>query len=298
MCSSQTFLNRVRKRLNWDDLRFFYALADSSSMTSAARKLKVSYMTVSRRIEKLEETLHKELFVRSTDGYTLTEYGSHLYEKVQVMHDAADHLVEDLSKENVIRRKVSISTVHSLAYKVITPGLSKFQKKYNNITYDIQISDRNISLSRREADIAIRLGEKNSDEESTIKIKLGVMNYFLCGSHSIIRLINQGKEAPLITFTDDMWHLKEVHNLVKKFSPIRISFQSNSTIVQRSAAIAGFGIALLPQSMIENTDLKMVSDTPEFSKNIWLITKKQSYGLTAVRLIVDELVSVFGKYNK
>lgn len=287
----------MKQRLNWDDLRFFYALADSGSMTSAAKKLNVSYVTVSRRLEKLEETLHKELFIRSAEGFVLTKHGRQLYEKVQSMHETADQLVEDLSTEEVIQRKVRISTIQSVAYKIVTPGLKKLQDKYSSLIYDIQVTDRNISIPKREADIAIRLNNQQAEEENTLRLNLGRLDYYLCGSESVINSIKKGDSVPGITFTEEMWQLEEVKHLLKKFGPAKIGFQSNSAIVQQSAAISGYGMVLLPDFMIEGTDLLKLNDMPEFSKDIWLITKKQNYELTAVRLIVDELVDVFKKYR-
>ncbi|OLO11093.1 hypothetical protein BTW10_11530 [Chromohalobacter japonicus] len=298
MCSSQTVLKKIKQRLNWDDLRFFYALADSESMTSAAKKLNVSYMTVSRRLEKLEETLHKELFVRNSEGFVLTKHGRKLYEKVQAMHDTAEQLVEDLGAEDVIQKKIRISTIQSLACQIVAPGLRSLQEKYSNLVYDIQVTDRNISIPKREADIAIRLSDTQADEENTFKLKLGRVNYYLCGTEPVIRAMNAGETVSAITFNEEMWQLQEVKHLLKTVGLEKIGFQSNSSVVQRSAAIAGYGVVLLPDFMIEDTELCKSSEEPEFSKDIWLVTKKQSYELTAVRLVIEELVSAFEKYSQ
>src|SRR5918996_1671500 len=74
---------------DWDDLRFFLAVARAGRLTVAARRLEADHTTVSRRISALEGALKAKLFERRPQGYALTEHGERLFAKAETMETQA-----------------------------------------------------------------------------------------------------------------------------------------------------------------------------------------------------------------
>ena len=99
-------------RLNWDDLRYFSALADTGRISKAATRLGVNHVTVSRRIDRLEDTLKRRLFTRSNDGYTLTLEGNDLLSRLNTISPTLEAIGSSAATIEKVKRVVKLSMVH------------------------------------------------------------------------------------------------------------------------------------------------------------------------------------------
>lgn len=141
----------------WSDLRHFLAVAKSGSTLSAAKILGVNQTTVARRIAALEDALGEKLFEKTAGGYRLTELGAAMVqsaERVESEVEAFGRMVAQRSRKllGIIR----VTTNDVLADCLLTPWLREFTQRFPVVQVETIITDRQMDLSRGEADIALR----------------------------------------------------------------------------------------------------------------------------------------------
>ncbi len=277
--------------MNWDDLRFFSALADSKTVSAAAKKLGVNYVTVSRRIDKLEEALTKTLFERSLDGYKLTVEGEALYQKVVPIQESMEELSQEFDPLHRYKRSVKLSVVPSLAEYLVTPHLLELQQRYQELRLHIDVSLRNLSVVKREADLALRLSLPETGE--CVAKKMADLNYYLYGTESWIARYQAGEDVATISYDTHLSHLPEAQYIQQHFGSQSIKFSSNSVTVQKKAAETGYGLAVLPACVMSGSELACVSLQQPIRRELWLLVRKNISQSTSVRLVMDSLTSLF-----
>jgi len=144
--------------MNWDNLRYFLAIAQAGSIRGAAIELNVNHTTVSRRINAFEESLGVKLFERQLTGYKLTPAGEQLTptaERIQEEVDTLDRQTFGLKTQ--LEGELKITLPPAFALHLVAPMLSRFSKTYPGIELDIAISKHELNITRREADVAIRV---------------------------------------------------------------------------------------------------------------------------------------------
>ena len=144
--------------LDWDEFRLVKAIADSGSLVGAADKLGVNHSTVFRRLTALEAAIGVRLFERSRSAYQPTAAGEAM---INVASDVGESIVE--FERNVARRDIKpagvlrVTTIDSLAIYVLPPILNLFRETYPGVALDIILSSQDLSLSRRGAEVALRV---------------------------------------------------------------------------------------------------------------------------------------------
>ena len=154
------------KGLDWDDLRYFLAVAATGSLSAAARELNVNTTTVLRRIGNLEEALDARLFERLRSGYALTQDGTRLLHSLEPVDNSLSSLQRDFQAgSGNVRGVVRLSASEVVAGGLLGPLLQNFQEKSPDVALDI-ITDPSISgpgaaprvmNALRDVDIALRL---------------------------------------------------------------------------------------------------------------------------------------------
>jgi DNA-binding transcriptional LysR family regulator len=145
--------------LDWSALRDFLAVADTGSLSAAARQLRVSQPTLSRRMAALEERLGVELFQRTSRGLELSETGEAILGPARQMEREARGIeVAATGSSRALSGPVRITASEGLAIDWLTPELARFQAEHPDIEIRFLIRNTNLNLLQREADIAVRLG--------------------------------------------------------------------------------------------------------------------------------------------
>ena len=142
----------------WQLIQSFLAVTEAGSLSAAARKLRVSQPTLSREIQALETHTGLNLFKRTTQGLVLTAEGSNLVDAARKMNDAADlfeRQVSGLSTE--LKGDVRISANEIVGIYLLPPAIAAFREIHPSVHIDIVISNQISNLSKREADIALRM---------------------------------------------------------------------------------------------------------------------------------------------
>lgn len=144
--------------IDWDDVRYFLAVARGGSVRSAAGRLGINHSTVLRRVSQLEERLGAQMFEKRPSGYQLTEAGEEVLEFANQM-EASSHQLEArvLGRDQSVRGLLRVTLTPPLAAHLLMPDFADFARLHPDIEMDILSSGELVNLTNREADVAIRV---------------------------------------------------------------------------------------------------------------------------------------------
>ncbi|WP_028880544.1 LysR family transcriptional regulator [Terasakiella pusilla] len=144
--------------MHWDKLRVFHAVAEAGSFTHAGENLNLSQSAVSRQISALEESIQVSLFHRHARGLILTEQGELLYKTAHEVFAKLAMVESQLSESKESPQgTLKITTTVAFGSTWLTPKLREFLELYPDIEVSVVLTDNELDLSMREADVAIRL---------------------------------------------------------------------------------------------------------------------------------------------
>lgn len=232
---------------DWEDLRHFTIFAQEKSLSAAARRLKVDHATVARHIAALEGALHLKLVERRPRAYFLTPDGENIAEIGKRME--LDSLAVERSAaggQSSLSGEVTVSAPPAMAAALIAPRLGELRGKYPDLHIRLSGDTRNVSLVRREADIAIRLS-RPVDAELVVR-KLATVTFFLYASQGYL-MANDAAARAYIAYDESMDDTPQQTWLQAQAGANPIVLRSNDLAVQAAAAVAGVGIAVLPEFM-------------------------------------------------
>lgn len=255
--------------LDWDDLRFFVALADEGSLSAAARRLKVDHATVARRVQALEEKAGIRLFDRRPRRYLLTEKGQLVAERARRMEGEVFALERDiLETEGEAPVEISVSAPPVLTSFYLTPKIAAFYEARPRIRLRLVADVRNVSLIRREADIAVRLSRPT--DPSLIIRKAGSVRYLLLASPAYLAT-RKPEQYGFILFDELLDETPQQVWLKRMAAGRETVLRTNDLSVQCAAAAAGVGIAALPDFVAATYGLQVAGDEEEhITRDIYL----------------------------
>jgi DNA-binding transcriptional LysR family regulator len=287
---------------DWNDLKFFLATARHGGLTGAATALGTSASTVSRHVVALEERLGATLFLRQQTGYLLTDDGSKLLEHVARVEDAMLVAERDgqMSVQQELTGQVRLATTEMMAFHLIVPSLRAFRDRYPKLQVEIGIGLARANLSRREADLALRVVNPNLDAGASdyIAHHAGRLDF---GMYCAPGLLPPGADKQAwqlldyVTYDEAWSDLPTAKWLARAFSGRRPAFTSNSLEAQFVAVRSGLGIGVFPcfvadaEAALERID----PARPAFSSDLWLVYHrdlKASQRVIAMRDFLLELL--------
>ena len=260
--------------MNWDDLKIFLAVAEAPSMRVAAKKLRVSHSTVSRRIEALEAGLGVRLFDRMPDGYRLTLSGEELMPVALDMEERLNSFGRNVvGRDDALEGQVCVTIPEVVATTFFMPHFIEFMGKYPQIQIKIRDSFEVFDLSRREADVAIRFTSK--PPEHLIGRKLGNMHQAAYATRTY--LAGHDPEATDSTAKWVGWGTPdEKPSWIAKspFPHLGIAGHFNSMSIQYQATKQDVGIGFFACTLGDNDpDLVRLSD-PKPTMDVWLLSHR------------------------
>jgi DNA-binding transcriptional LysR family regulator len=167
--------------MDWDKLRIFHAVASAGSFTHAGQMLTLSQSAVSRQISALEEEISTPLFQRHARGLTLTDEGELLYGAVSdvlARLAAAEEALKNIHDSP--RGSLKITASHGIGAYWLLPRLQEFLKEFPEVEVHLVMDDRELDLSQRAADLAIRM--RAPVQADLIQRKLFTVHYHMYAS--------------------------------------------------------------------------------------------------------------------
>jgi DNA-binding transcriptional LysR family regulator len=279
-------------RIDWEDVRFFTAVARHGSLSAAARALTVNHATVARRLAALEQALGTELFKRRPTGYELTPAGRSALEAAGAMESAAAGLSR-LDHETPLTGLVRITATPSLAEVFLIPRLAALQHRCPGLDLEILAERRPVSLQRHQSDIALRLGRPERGE--LLARCVGRLAYHFYAAPVWRDRLKEGVAPLFVGFDEAGTHFPEALWLARRFRNARLAVRCNNQIGQIAAARAGCGIALLPHFLAAgDTALVKVrlAEIPP-ARELWLLTRRDVRKSPQTRVVTDFLLDLF-----
>jgi len=290
--------DKKRTGLDWEDVRYFVALARYGTLSATARALRVNHATVARRVASLETLLGRLLFDRRADGYVLTAEGKAVLDEARSMDEAALSVLRRLDAGTALSGLVRLSIGRVLAERFLIDRLHTFHERYPAIDLEVIGGSRIVSLARREADIALRFGSPNDSELVARRVARITLGFY--ASPAYRDRLKAGDMPAFIGYDEESNFIAEAAWLARRFGDRRFSFRTNSQTTQAAAARAGYGVALLPQYVAAGdkglVPISLRERLPE--SDVWLLIRRNLTKVPRVRAVADYLIDVFRRERR
>jgi DNA-binding transcriptional LysR family regulator len=276
--------------IDWDDVRYFLAVARGGSVRAAAERLGVNHSTVLRRVAQLEERLGAQMFERLPSGYRLTAAGEEVLDLADQM-EASSHLLETrvFGRDQSVRGLLRVTLPPPLATHLLMPDFAEFAGLHPDIEMEILSSGELANLTNREADVAIRVVY----DRQTLPLNLhGLKGPELFGGVYMARdsLAAWRAGAPI------RWIVISMHGIPDwagegEVRATEAPFRVTDAEAQLAAVRQGLGITTLPcfvgdadplLTRVPGADLHMYG-------TLWLLTQGETRKTKRVRLFTDFL---------
>ena len=278
-----------RAGLEWGHLRFFLELARTGSLSRAARRLGVDRNTVARRVAALEEELGIALFERGPQGWTRTSAGddlaalaSRVEEDVLALARHAD------ARDRAVAGTVRLTTASHVAARLLAPALPALRERHPGLVLEIAVDQRTFDLTRREADLALRMGRPR--DAGLVMRKLSDVAYALYASPSYLgrrRAVDLASDA-FVGFDESLASVPQERWLAKVAPARRVAFRCNSTAALQAAARSGMGVAVLPCFAAGGDPGLVRLEGPEpVSHELWLLVHGDLRRTPRVRAAIE-----------
>lgn len=286
---------------DWDDVRFFLTVSREGNLARAGAALGIDPTTVSRRIHDLESKLGARLFDRTSRGYHLTDAGARLLPRAESMEAEALAVERDVAGDDQrLDGEVRLTATEMLATRFIAPFLGRFHARYPDIVLDLVCTSKELDLSRREADIALRLSRPRQDDlvvKRLFDIELGLyasVDYLT--QHGVPDLDEQGLSGhSVLLFADTPGFRRENSWLEARTHAARVALRCDSVSSLYSAVVAGVGLTLLPCHVAEaepRLQRVPVAGAP-VPRQVWQAVHRDLHGAARIRVVLDFLGRIF-----
>ncbi|HTK57775.1 MAG TPA: LysR family transcriptional regulator [Sphingomicrobium sp.] len=291
--------------LDWNDLRYFIAVADGGSTLAAGRDLRVSQTTVARRIAALEEALGLQIFEKRQAGYALTPAGEELLDRARQVEAAATGFADAAAAQVRDTSGTVRITTQEIFVTLLSPMLRELHEQHPEILIELDDSQDFRDLGEGEADIALRsaLGDLGS---GVVGRRLGPDDWTLycsrdyAAAHGVPTTKAQlkrhafiGGGGPKLWRAYSSW----LHDLGLDD---RVIMHHASAMGMLSAIRSGLGIAVLP-CIVADADPDLVQCVPPkdgHGRVMWLVTHERVRHTPRVRAVIDFLYERLSKHIK
>lgn len=284
-------------RLDWSGLRDFLELRRAGSLSAAARRLGVDRNTVARRVAALEATLGLLLFERGPQGWTPTAAGEELAGLAgRVEEDVLAVARHADARDRAVQGTVRLTTAMHLAAWLLAPALPALRARHPGVLLEIAADQRTFDLTRREADLALRMGRPR--DAGLVARRLSPVAYGFYAGRGYPR---GGRDEvdlaadDFLGFDDSLASAPQERWLSRLAPDRRVVFRCNSTAALAAAARAGLGVAVLPRYLADaEPGLVRLRGPEPVPHELWLLVHGDLRRAPRVRAViewVDDLVA-------
>lgn len=278
---------------DWNDLRVLLAIARQGSLAAASRQLGVNETTVGRRVTRAEARLGARLFERNHGALYPTAAGARVIagaERIELEMQSVEGAVA--GSDALVAGSVRVTAVPVLVNRVLVPAMPRLLRDHPELRLELIAEPRDLSLTKREADIALRLARPHKDVRAITR-RIGRLEYGVYGP-------GQGptEALPWITYEDGMADLPQRRWVAERSdesasaSPALL-VNDAETLIQ--GAIAGLGRAILPVTVADKVPglARLDGDPSAMSREAWLMVHPELRDLARIRAVIDWLAALF-----
>jgi DNA-binding transcriptional LysR family regulator len=295
--------------MDWDKLKVFHAAAEAGSFTHAGENLGLSQSAVSRQVSALEEELSVSLFHRHARGLMLTEQGELLY---RTAHDVFMKLESVRAKLTDSRERpngdLKVTTTVGIGVNWLTPRLGEFIDLYPDIRVCLIVTDEELDLAMREADVAIRL--RQPTQPDLIQRKLFSVKFHAYASPDYLKRLGSPRSVEeldnhriLLLGGSVPIYLQNRHWLLevgRHGKPARTPLITiNNILGLLRACQKGFGIAMLPDYLVEEDGglVQLFADADAIALDAYFVYPEELKSVARIQVFRDFLVSKAQRWN-
>lgn len=281
---------------DWNDLRMVLAINRAGTLTGAAVALGINHSTAFRRLNQLEERLGVRLFERLPGGnYQATAAGEQMSETAERVEAETATLDRDLAgRDHRLTGQLRVTSSETLAHHLLTRQLARFRQAHPGIVVELTIDNRMLSLSRREADVALR--PVRPKEGDLFGRKLSDIGWTLYGTpallakHAPLKSPTELSAFPVIGWSSDISGIGAADWLAEAVSPNKWVYRTNSLLNQLAAAREGIGFAILPcylGDMEPGLRRAIAAPIAELNRELWIVTHADLKHTARIRAFFD-----------
>ena len=287
-----------RRRFDWNDLKFFLAVARHGSSLAAARRLGTSQSTVHRRLNELEKGLGYSLIERRQSGYLLTELGQSVVACARSIEDSFATFERLLNaSDKGLSGTVRLTCPETVGYRLMRGGLpDRFNARFPYLRIELVMDDEYLSLAKGQAEIAIRRGAPT--EAALVRRKIASVHWAVYASHAYIKKfgsirsyedINHHRVAVLKGAMEGHPAARWLRSIAPKAKVVASSVNFPSLILVVKSGVA---LAPLPTSMGEgDAELaRMLGPIPELVDEFYMLMHEDLKRAPRVRAVFDFIV--------
>ena len=279
--------------MNWDDLRYFLAVAREGQMLGAAARLGVSQARLSRHIAALEHAVGARLFDRTTRGSTLTPDGEALFVTAERMEAEALSGLANMQGRDEVAGTIRVGAPDGFGSAFLAPRLGRFREAYPDLRIQLVPVPRSFSLSEREADLAIMIGRP---EKGRLRVrKLVDYTLGLYASRDYLDRAGHPEELAdlathsLVGYVDDLIYTPELNYAREFLRDWRSSIEVSTAIGQFEAVRAGAGIGICHDFMVAGTDVIRLFPEVCVTRSYWTVWHENLRVARRVQAVVELL---------
>jgi DNA-binding transcriptional LysR family regulator len=288
---------------DWNELRLILAVARAAGLTGAAKGLGIDHSTVFRRLQALEARLGLPIFERLPGGlYQPTAAGERMVAAAERMEDETLALARDIAgRDPRLSGRLRVTSSETLAYRMLTRQIGQFRCAHPGIVVELTVDNRMLSLSRREADIALRPVRPREGDLWGRRLAAVAWTVYGRRDNEAARAIAGPQDLAahaLIGWDEAVTGIGAADWLTAMAPPSAFVYRSGSLINQLVAAKSGIGLAALPCYLGDpEADLVRVlaEPVPALERELWIVTHSDLKRTARVRaffeLVGDSLIA-------
>lgn len=260
---------------NWDDLRIALAAARAGGFAAAGRRLGVDETTVKRRLARAEARLEIRIFDRVAGRLVPTKTGEALIAKAE---EAERTILAALAHvdgaDRAVAGTVRLTTVPVLANHLLAPALGDLCTRYPGLEIELIADPQTLSLTRREADLALRLSRPTREMQAVAR-RVGALTYAVYGC---------APDLPWVTYEDRLRDLPQTDWIARQGGRAQIRVNDAETLL--ACLRAGTGRSLLPEFLGDGVrDLQRLGPSGILRREVWLVTHPDIARLPRIRAV-------------
>lgn len=280
-------------RVDWDDLRYVLAVTRHRTLSRAASELGATHTTVGRRLRTIESALGVRLFDQTTEGFVLTSAGQEVFEVAERMESELMSLeARVLGQDARLHGKIRVTTMDIL-FRRYQASISSFLDRFPGVDLTLTTSDSEASLTRREADVALRM--TNTPPDYLVGRKIGRVDFAVYASRSLVE--RMGPDAPYEAFPwlhwDERLHMSWFDAWLSKNAPgAKIVMRVDvSSVLLRQVIASGIGVHFLACFEGDaDPELQRIGPVESaYSRDVWLLTLPELRSTSRIRAFLDHM---------
>ncbi len=254
---------------DWDDVRFFLAVAKTGSFSAAASQLNTKQTTVGRRIQALERRLGAKLFDRHRHGMEVTPAARGVLVQAESMLSNATSIERHLAGlDREMSGVVRVAATEGLAAQWLVPRLTELRRRHSDIVVQVIVGDQVLDLATRQADLAIRFFRPTSNQ--LVAARVGQFNMSIFAAPPYIEQFGLPQEI------DDLRELR-----------------TNSSHSAMEAVKAAWGMSIFPSYSSKTANIVEAPINLNIVRDIWLVSHEETNKGARIRAVIDYIREQF-----